>query len=147
MSLQVKIKKLNPQAKIPSRGSEEAAGLDLVATSERIVIDGSISYIEYGTGLAVELPQGYCGLLFPRSSISSSTTLMLSNSVGLLDSDYRGEIKFRFRNLAYGAAKKYKVGDRIGQLVIMPYPKIKLEEVEELGDTNRGTAGYGSTGA
>lgn len=143
--LPVKIKKLNQKAIIPSYGTDQAAGLDLTAISESTHVDGVIAYTEYGTGLAIELEPGYCGLILPRSSISSSTTLLLGNSVGLLDSDYRGEIKLRFKNSSFGAGKKYKVGDRIGQLLIIPYPKIKLEEVQELDDTTRGTGGFGST--
>lgn len=146
MQLPVKVKKLNLKAVVPSYGSEQAAGMDLTAISEHIVVDGSVAYTEYGTGLAFEIPEGFVGLLFPRSSISSATSLVLANSVGVIDSDYRGEVKFRFKNVMFGAGKKYKIGDRIGQLVIMPYPKIKLEEVEDLEDTVRGTGGYGSTG-
>lgn len=144
--LPVKIKKLNPKAVIPEYGTEHAAGLDLTAVSENNHVDGNIAYTEYGTGLALEIPEGFVGLIFPRSSISSNTSLVLANSVGVIDSDYRGEIKFRFKNIMFGAGKKYKVGERVGQILIVPYPKIKLEEVEELGDTDRGTGGYGSTG-
>ncbi len=146
MQLPVKIKKLNPAATIPSYGTDQAAGLDITALTERNFVDGAVAYTEYGTGLAISIPEGFMGLLFPRSSISSSTSLVLSNSVGIVDSDYRGEIKLRFKNIMFGAGKKYKLGERIGQLVIVPYPKIKLEEVEELDDTIRGTGGYGSTG-
>ena len=146
MQLPVKVKKLNQSAVVPNYGTEYSAGLDLTAISERSVIDGSVAYTEYGTGLAFEIPEGFVGLIFPRSSISSATSLVLANSVGVIDSDYRGEVKFRFKNIMFGAGKKYKVGDRIGQLVIMPYPKVKLEEVTDLDDTTRGTGGYGSTG-
>lgn len=144
--LPVKIKKLNPKAVIPEYGTEHAAGLDLTAVSESNHIDGSIAYTEYSTGLAIQLEPGYCALLIPRSSISSNTSLVLANSVGLLDSDYRGEIKFRFKNIMFGAGKKYKVGEKIGQILIIPYPKIKLEEVDELESTERGSGGFGSTG-
>lgn len=146
MKLPVKIKKLSEKAIIPKYATEGSAGMDLTATSEKIVIDGSNTYIEYGTSLAFEIPKGFVALLFPRSSISSNTTLTLSNSVGMLDSDFRGEVTFRFRNLVFGTGKKYKVGDRIGQILIIPYPYIEFQEVSELGDTNRGSGGYGSTG-
>lgn len=130
----------------PAYGSEGAAALDLTATSEKVVIDGAISYVEYGTDIAVEIPPGFVGLIFPRSSVSSNTTMVLANSVGVIDSDYRGEIKFRFKNLLIGAGKKYSVGDRIGQLIVVPFPQIDIEVVDELGDTKRGTGSYGSTG-
>lgn len=144
--MQVKIKKLNDKAVIPQYATSGSAGLDLVAVEEKIVIDGLNTYVEYKTGLAVEIPEGYCGLLMSRSSITSNTTLILGNSVGLIDSDYRGEITFRFKPLVRVGAKKYKVGDRIGQLLIIPYPKVELVEATELSDTKRGSGGYGSTG-
>lgn len=143
--LTVKIKKINPKAVIPTYGTEYSAGLDITAIAERNFVDGAVAYTEYDTGLSIELEPGYCGLLLPRSSISSNTSLVLANSVGLLDADFRGEIKFRFKNIMFGAGKKYKVGDRIGQLLIIQYPKIKLEEVQELSDTVRGSGGFGST--
>lgn len=130
----------------PAYGTDGAAALDLTATSEKFVVDGAIVYVEYGTDIAVEIPPGFVGLIFPRSSISSNTTLVLSNSVGVIDSDYRGEIKFRFKNIFFGAGKKYSVGDRIGQIIVVPFPKIDIEIVDELSDTSRGTGSYGSTG-
>jgi dUTP pyrophosphatase len=99
--------------------------------------------MEYGTGLAVEIPEGHVGLLFPRSSISNSG-LILTNSVGVIDSGYRGEIKFRFKHIPDTAY--YKPGDRIGQLIVMPYPEIDFQEVEELSSTERGEGGFGSSG-
>lgn len=141
----LKIKKLNQNAVVPKYATDSAAGMDLTATSEKFFADGPVSYIEYGTGLSVEIPEGYVGLLFPRSSISSGTSLSLANSVGVIDSDYRGEIKFRFRNLMFGSGRKYNIGDRIGQLIILPYPKFEVEEVDELNDTDRGSGGFGST--
>lgn len=143
--MKLKIKKLNKNATIPNYGTDFSAGLDLTATSEKFFADGPVSYVEYGTGLSVEIPDGYVGLLFPRSSISSNTSLSLANSVGVVDSDYRGEIKLRFRNLMFGSGKKYNIGERVAQLVILPYPKIQIEEVDELNDTVRGSGGFGST--
>lgn len=139
----VKIKKLNEKAVVPTTGTAFSAGLDLVATSCKPVPEGA--YIQYGTSLAVEIPEGYMGLIFPRSSISSNTTLTLCNSVGLIDSDYRNEILVRFRNLVPGSPKVYKVGEKVAQLVIIPYPKIQLDVVETLNDPNTRFGGFGST--
>jgi dUTP pyrophosphatase len=144
--LPLKLKKLNDKAVVPSYGTDGAAALDLTAISEKPVFEGAVSYIEYGTGIAVEIPKGFVGLIFPRSSVSSATSMVLANSVGVIDSDYRGEIKFRFKSLLPSGGKKYNIGDRIGQLIVIPYPSVDVEVVEELSDTNRGTGGYGSTG-
>lgn len=144
--LNLKIKKLNELAKLPTRATSGSAGLDLYATSEKLVVEGPITYVEYTTGLAMSIPKGHVGLIFPRSSISSNTTLMLNNSVGVIDSDYFQEIKFRFKNLSIGASKRYKIGDRIGQLIIMKYPEIELELVDELIDLGTRSGGFGSTG-
>lgn len=173
--MKVKIKKLSDDAVIPSYSKVGDAGMDLVATSR---IFDKYGNVEYGTGLAMEIPEGYVGLLFPRSSICKQD-LALSNAVGVLDSCYRGEIKFKFKPtlsyMEFGAtddpygtyedsdtfdfvgisggiekdcanASIYNIGDRIGQLIIMPYPNIEFEEVDELSSTNRGEGGFGSTG-
>ena len=97
----------------------------------------------YLTGIALEIPSGYVGLLFPRSSVSR-TCLSLANSVGVVDSGYRGEIMLKFG--CSSTLSCYKVGDRIGQLIIMPYPQVQFEQVEELSDSDRGEGGFGSTG-
>ena len=153
--MKVKIKKLHKNAVIPKYSNVGDAGMDMTAVTADISRDGL--YVEYGTGIAVEIPEGYVGLIFPRSSLSK-TSLILSNHVGVVDSGYRGEIKFRFKDtkmktrIVYGIDQYfcsdtvYKVGDRIGQLMIIPYPKIEFEEVEELDSTNRGEGGFGSTG-
>lgn len=139
--LTIKFKKLNKKAQAPTQAHLSDAGFDLVATY-RDNVPGN--YVEYGTGLAIEIPEGYMGLLFPRSSISKHG-LVLANSVGVVDSNYRGEIKLRFyRQAEYSGL--YLVGEKIGQLVIMPYPKIKFEECNELEETDRGAGGFGSTG-
>lgn len=143
--LKVKVKKLHPKAVVPKYSAPGDAGLDLTATE----VDQKASKITYGTGLSVEIPEGYVGLLFPRSSIAKKQ-LTLANSVGVIDSGYRGEIKLVFQtHLGYAEVipEKYSVGDRIGQLIIIPYPQIELEEVEELSSTVRGQGGFGSTGA
>lgn len=142
--MKVLIKKLTPEAVVPTYAKEGDAGQDLTATSMKITDE----YIEYGTGLAFELPEGYVGLLFPRSSISKKY-LTLSNSVGVLDSGYRGEVTFRFK---YGNGvedmpqHRYAIGDRIGQIMIIPYPKVEFTVTEQLLDSERGTGGYGSSG-
>lgn len=157
--MKVKIKKLFPEAVIPSYAREGDAGLDLTATSVRI--DG-YGNIEYGTGLAFEIPEGYVGLIFPRSSCCKKD-IILTNCVGVIDSGYRGEVTFKFKPLRDHAYKiwedgreyshtraigcpSYSVGERVGQIIIMPYPKIEFEEVEELSETERGVGGYGSSG-
>jgi dUTP pyrophosphatase len=138
--MKVKIKKLDERATIPSYAKNGDAGMDLRAI--RFQRDSDGNYVYY-TGLAFEIPEGYVGLLFPRSSISK-TSHFLRNSVGVVDSGYRGEIMFKF---GYGSnIKSYRVGERVGQLIIMPYPSIEFEEVDNLSDTERGEDGFGSTG-
>lgn len=173
--MEVKIKKLCDSAVIPSYAKPGDAGMDLVATSR---IFDKYGNVEYGTGLAMEIPEGYVGLIFARSSIFKQD-LSLANAVGVIDSGYRGEIKFKFKpTLSYmdfGAtedvhgvgeesdtfdfvgiagdiqkdsveASIYEVGDRVGQIIIMPYPKISFKEVDELSATDRGEGGFGHTG-
>jgi dUTP pyrophosphatase len=140
-SIELKIKKLHSEAVIPQYAKPGDAGLDLVAISEEWNEDNTM--VTYGTGLAIEIPEGHVGLIFPRSSISK-TTLNLSNSVGVIDSGYRGPIMFKFRYLENGDV--YEVGDRIGQLVIMEIPKVNIVEIQELSSTERGEGGFGSTG-
>ena len=142
------------------------AGIDLVATSKLIDNDGNVVY---GTNRAFEIPKGHVGLLFPRSS-NSKKDLILSNSVGIIDSGYRGEVMMKYKptnfsytlmtlinlflkkkggivvNMYVNYLKSYEIGERVGQLVIIPYPEIEFEEVDELSDSERGSGGYGSTG-
>lgn len=153
----VNIKKLVPEAVIPTYAKEGDAGMDLVATS---VDHSNEHYIEYGTGLAVEIPEGYVGLIFPRSS-NSKKDLQLCNSVGVIDSGYRGEIKLRYRRIINPTPKRnfvvpilrikadfscYGVGDKVGQIIIIPIPLISFNEVQKLSETVRGDGGFGSTG-
>lgn len=138
----VKIKRLHKDAVIPSYSRQGDAGMDLVATSK---FYDDFDNVCYGTGLAIEIPEGHVGLLFPRSSISK-TDLTLRNSVGIIDSGYRGEITFKFNNILMSSCEPYNVKERIGQLIIMPYPTIEFEEVEELSTTERGAQGFGSSG-
>lgn len=139
--MKVKIKRLHKDAVIPSYAKPGDAGLDLVATS---VISFDKEQVTYGTGIAVEIPEGFVGLVFPRSSIRKYEQY-LSNSVGVIDSGYRGEIQATF-NSRYYADVKYQVGDKIAQLLILPYPSIEFEEATELSSTDRGEGGFGSTG-
>ena len=141
--MQVRVKRLHTDATIPAYSKPGDAGLDLTAISmERDNYDN----ITYGTGLAIEIPEGYVGLIYPRSS-NSKTDLYLTNHVGVIDSGYRGEIMFKYRPVnGLMNSKIYQIGDRIGQLIIMPYPQIELVEVDELSDSERGKGGFGSTG-
>ena len=137
--MKVKIKKLHPDAVIPKYAKPGDAGLDLTAVD--VIADGNT--LTYKTGLAIELPFWHVGLLFPRSSVYK-TGQTLTNCVGVIDSGYRGEIMMKFTLSPY--AQEYDIGDRIGQLIIMPYPRIDFEEVDELVPSERGLGGYGSTG-
>lgn len=156
--MEIKIKKLKENAVIPSYAKNGDAGMDLTAISKWYDDNGNTCY---GTGLAFEIPEGYFGLLVPRSS-NAKTDLRLTNSAGILDSGYRGEVMFKYRNdnfskidgglqnhLVMGDIvfnNEYEIGDRIGQILILPYPKIEFVEVEDLSETERGKGGYGSSG-
>ena len=139
--MKVKIKRLDKSAVIPKYAKDGDAGLDLTATAYKVNEKGQ--YI-YTSDLALEIPDGYVGLLFPRSSICKKD-LEMTNSVGVIDSNYRGPIKSVF-NPTCEDPEIYELGERFAQLIIIPYPKIEFEEVEELSETNRGSGGYGSTG-
>lgn len=144
--MKVKIKKLTDCAVIPKYAKSGDAGMDLVATSSLLEKTDSGEYIvSYGTGLAFEIPDGHVGLIYPRSSIYK-TNLILSNHVGVVDSKYRGEVMFKFRLSNNDLTKMYSVGDRVGQIIIMPYPTIEFVESEALSETDRGNGGFGSTG-
>ena len=148
--MKVRIKKLDERAVVPSYSKKGDAGMDLTAIN---ISKDNVGNITYHTGLAIEIPEGYVGLLFPRSSISKKQ-LFLTNSVGVIDSGYRGEIMAKFKPvmgsyetiLELFESNEYQVGDRIVQMIIIPYPQIEFEEVEELSDTDRGYGGYGHTG-
>lgn len=144
--MKIKIKKLVPEAVIPKYAKSGDAGMDLVSTSKSYDEFGNTVY---GTGLSIEIPENHVGLLFPRSSIANNLQV-LTNSVGVLDSGYRGEIMFKFKPSSIGHSmiysNTYEIGDRVGQIIILPYPKIEFEEVSELSETERGIGGYGSTG-
>ena len=143
--MKVNIKKLHPDAVIPTYAKEGDAGMDLVATS---VISETHTQITYGLGIALEIPNGFVGLVFPRSSIRK-TRLQLSNSVGVIDSGYRGELQATFNKITTTIENQkndYKVGDRVAQIMIIPHPSIDFQEVEYLSNTQRGEGGFGSTG-
>lgn len=143
--LNIKIKKTHPNAVIPSYSKPGDAGLDLTATE---IISETPFQISYGTGISLEIPKGYVGLVFPRSSIRKYD-LALTNCVGVIDSGYRGEIQATFKKtnwLKGNNSEKYQIGDRIAQIMIIPYPNINFIEVDSLSDTDRGSGGFGSTG-
>lgn len=164
MKVRIKLHDKSINTPIPRYAKPGDAGLDLVATSKKYEDNGSISY---GTNLCFEIPEGYVGLIFPRSS-NVKKDLLLSNSVAVIDSGYRGEVVMKFkpslsvdlyntehaasgnhwtRTIDHGAiGKNYQVGDRICQIIIVPYPNVEFELVEELSDTERGSTGYGSSG-
>ena len=138
----VKFKKLRKNAVAPYHATAGAAAFDLTAST--MDWDTKNGVITYGTGLAFEIPEGYCGLLYPRSSIYKVGQIF-PNCTGVIDSDYRGEVSMKF---AYRDDPKveYRIGDRIGQLIIMPVPKVSYVESDELSQTARGVGGYGSKG-
>lgn len=139
--MNLKIKLLNENARLPAYQSGQAGGLDLVATSKEW--DEVNGVLTFGTGLAIQLPRGTMGLLMPRSSIYK-TGLTMCNGIGLLDSDYSGEVMFKFY---VGRAKSnFSIGDRIGQLVVIPIPYMNIQVVSELTSTERNEGGFGSTG-
>ena len=140
--MQIKIKKLHPNAKIPIYAKDGDAGLDLTAVTK---IKESADQVTYGIGISLEIPKGFVGLVFPRSSIRN-TQLSLSNAVGVVDSGYRGELQATFNKLQGRYSKSYELGERIIQLIIIPYPLIEFIEVDELSTTDRGNQGFGSTG-
>jgi dUTP pyrophosphatase len=157
-TVSLKIKKLSDKAVTPRYAKSGDAGLDLVATS----MTETDMYIEYGTDLSMEIPLGYVGHIYPRSSLSNYD-LILSNHVGVIDSGFRGEIRFRFKRTKFpkvyspqlyavdkettvDEAKLYKVGDKIGQLILEEIPLVIIEEVTELEDSERGFGGFGSSG-
>jgi dUTP pyrophosphatase len=141
--LEVKFKKLTEDAVTPSYSNVGDAGLDLTVN---VVHNESVDSITYGFGIAVEIPNGYVGLLFPRSSVRKYD-IILSNCVGVIDSTYRGEIQSTFNKIKDIHSMCYGVGERAAQMIIIPYQTVKLTEVEELSNTKRGSRGFGSTGS
>lgn len=143
--MKVSIKKLHEDAVIPSYAKDGDAGMDITAISKSYDDHGNVVY---GTGLAFEIPNGYAGFLFPRSS-NTKKDLILGNSVGVVDSGYRGEVVFKYKMTCGFIENKeghaHEVGERIGQIIILPVPKIEFVEVDELSSSDRGVGGFGST--
>lgn len=139
--MKVKIK-LDEGAVLPVYSKEGDAGMDLTAIS----MDRRDQFIQYKTGVHVEIPQGYFGLVRPRSSVSN--TDLIFNTSGIIDSGYRGDlmVRFKVKHVEGRVADIYNVGDRVCQLIILPYPAIEWEQVEELEESVRGEGGHGSTG-
>lgn len=144
--MELKFKRLKDSAVLPIRGTEGAAGIDLTCTDITTTFNevGQLLLV-YHTDLAIEIPKGYCGLLIPRSSIYKKS-LWLTDNVGVIDSDYRGEIMAVMKPTTDSVPSIYKQGERFCQLVIVPIPDITIVEASELGETERGEDGYGSTG-
>jgi dUTP pyrophosphatase len=147
----VKIKKVNPNAQLPKYAKPGDACFDLFAVSHPKYVyvesSGSLDYLEYDTGIALEIPKGWKGLCYPRSSISK-TCLTLANCVGVIDSGYRDTIKARFRPVGqFDPNRVYGYGDRIIQMEIVPVPEVTFQVVDELSDSERGKGGFGSTGS
>lgn len=145
--MKINFKKNHKLSKTPVKAHDSDAGFDLTSVDKYLDDYGNIVY---DTGISLEIPRGYCGLIFPRSSISK-TCLDLANSVGVIDPDYRGSILFKFKPTPYMVSRvdsnpfEYEIGEKIGQLVILPLPTIELQEVEQLSETVRGSGGFGST--
>ena len=145
--MKVNIKKLHPNAIIPKYAKPGDAGMDLYVADWKFHVDSIIGEnvgLKVDSGIAVEIPEGYVGLIFPRSSIKS-TGHRLSNAVGVIDSGYRGSIQAYF-DITDNSLVTYGVGDRFAQLIILPYPQIEFNEIDELSSTDRGEGGFGSTG-
>jgi len=148
--MKVRVKKINEKAVIPTYSKAGDAGLDIVAVDkkeEAVFNNGQITHrnVVYSTGLIIEIPKGYVGLIFPRSSISKYD-MRLTNSVGVIDSNYRGEVKIKMRYDSRHGLNGYEIGNKIAQLVIVKIPNIEIEEAEELTETERGNKGFGSSG-
>lgn len=140
--MEVRFKKIHPDAVAPTKAHPTDAGFDLTAVS--VSEDRIRNIVTYGTGLAVEIPEGYVGLLFPRSSVYK-VQLSLANSVGVIDSGYRGEVMFKYR-VVQPHIRRFSVGERVGQIIILPYPEIAFTEAQSLEESERAEGGFGSTG-
>lgn len=140
--MNIRFKKLSPIAVVPRKAHASDAGFDMTCTRYEVT-NGEL--FTYHTDIAVEIPDGHVGLLFPRSSIYKQD-LFLTNSVGVVDSGYRGEVMFKFKAVCSDVKQHYQVGERIGQLIIIPYPYVEFVEADELSDSERGAGGYGSSG-
>ncbi len=142
--IDLKIKKLNDKAVMPSYGSANAAGADLYSSEDEIIIKAGETKLVH-TGLSMEIPEGYVGLIYARSGIASKRGLAPSNKVGVIDSDYRGEIMVSLFNHS-GETQTVAAGERVAQIVITPYLTVNFVEADDLSNTERGEGGFGSTG-
>ena len=146
MSIQIAVKKLKKGARLPLSGSSRSAGYDLYAcTGNGITKIAPHTTAMIGTGLAAAVPEGYFGGLFARSGLAAKQGLRPANCVGVLDSDYRGEITIALHNDT-DEMREVRDGERIAQLVVMPYLEVSFSETDELDETQRGTGGFGHTG-
>ncbi|MGI5825023.1 MAG: dUTP diphosphatase [Bacillota bacterium] len=141
----INLKKLDPNAKVPTFGSEFAAGFDLYACNREPITIPAGKTVLIHTGLAMEIPVGYGGFVYARSGLATKKGLAPANKVGVIDADYRGEIMVALHNHSH-EDRQIDAGERIAQMVIAPFLKVDFNETEELADTMRGTGGFGSTG-
>ena len=141
----VKIKKLDERAVLPTYGTEYSAGADIYALLDESAEIAPGQTVLIHTGLSIEIPEGYCGLIFARSGLASKRGLAPANKVGVIDADYRGEVMVALHNHSLNTAT-VECGDRIAQLAIVPFLKAEFELAGELSDTVRGEGGFGSTG-
>jgi dUTP pyrophosphatase len=145
MPIPVKVKKLDPRAKLPAYGSAYAAGADLCALSDSPIDIPPHATVLIRTGIAAEIPEGYAGLIYARSGLATKRSLAPANKVGVIDADYRGEIMVALHNHS-DAPQSIDPGERIAQLVITPFLTAAFEEADALSETVRGEGGFGSTG-
>ena len=145
MRMNVKIKKLNEKATVPTYGSDFSAGADLYCVSDAAITIGAGETVLVHTGIAMEIPEGLVGLGFARSGLATKRSLAPANKVGVIDSDYRGEIMVALHNHS-GVPQTVEAGERVAQLVLVPYVAADFNVVDELDDTARGAGGFGSTG-
>lgn len=146
--LKVKVRRLHPDAVLPSKAHPTDAGFDLTCIGDLEYDD--CGNLVYRTGLSFEIPEGYAGFIFPRSSVAKKD-LILTNCVGIIDSGFRGEVLAKFKPLipitsAHDAIYAYRKGERFAQMVILPYPEVVFDEVDNLAESDRGEGGYGSSG-
>lgn len=144
--MRVNLKKLDKEAKLPTYGSEYAAGADLYAFLKEEIVVPPHKTVLIPTGFAMEIPQGFAGFIYARSGLASKRSLAPANKVGVIDCDYRGEVKVALLNHS-DEPQSVAPGERIAQLVIAPYVAAEFVEADELSDTVRGAGGFGSTGA
>ncbi|MBR3842833.1 MAG: dUTP diphosphatase [Christensenellaceae bacterium] len=143
--IKIEMLRFDEKAQMPKRGSKMAAGYDLYANLEEALIIPPHTAIKVGTGIGMAIPEGYFGAVFARSGLASKMSLRPANCVGVIDADYRGEIFIPMHNDS-AEPRKIEVGERIAQLVIMPFLEVEFVEADSLSETERGLSGFGSTG-